>query len=178
LEREDRGVEHIAKLMGSVAEMLALPDGSLALHDTGVLGDRFGNRRVETTIQRVELLHRDRNVPLNCDFGNSLADVAVVVDDLRNSETGFKQFRAVLRSSGPDGIGRKGSRRRFQAQRLDELAQEQWYAVLEFARGKRRVDAPLEPLPRPLYDRVCVSRNELLQHDTASSLGREYVRGE
>ena len=53
-----------------------------------MLSDRFCDRGIEAAVQCVELFDADGCLPLERDFGDRLADVAVVVNDLRDVEAG------------------------------------------------------------------------------------------
>ena len=61
-----------------------------------MFGHRAGDRGVEASIQDVEFFRGDRNILLDRDLGNRLADIAVVMHDLGNVETQRAQLRAVL----------------------------------------------------------------------------------
>ena len=58
----------------------------------------FRDRGVEAAIQSVEFFARDRQVLLHGDLRDGLADVAVIVDDLRNVEPQRPQITPMLHS--------------------------------------------------------------------------------
>ena len=71
-----------------------------------VLCDGAGDRRIEAVIQRVELHRLARRTQRN--FGDGLADITVIVDDLANRESQRGEVAAVSRCRGGNGgvIGR------------------------------------------------------------------------
>ena len=50
-----------------------------SLPGTAKCCDRIGNGVIETTVERAELIDRNRHIAFDCQLGNSLADIAIVV---------------------------------------------------------------------------------------------------
>jgi hypothetical protein len=126
--------------------------------------NRTCDRRVETSVEGVEFLDRDGRTLLEGERGNRLADIAIIMDDLGNRKAGAEQVASVTSGGRTDGVGRKGRRRRLQAERLDELGQEQRDAVLDLAGSDRRPWPAADPIARPSNDDVSVQIDELVQH--------------
>src|SRR5205823_13025297 len=96
----ERCVYQVPHFMGEEPETL-VPACGLSI-DAGlisfapVFGDSTGDGVVETSVQRAKVLRADRGVQFHCQFGDGLAHVTIVVDDLRDGEPLEKQVVAVV----------------------------------------------------------------------------------
>jgi hypothetical protein len=97
VEREERGVEHVAEFVCQLPGSLDLFGRARFGGEARVLRHGFCDRRVEATIQRVEFFGRDRKELFDGDLGDGLADITVVVDDLRDVEPQCSQLASMLR---------------------------------------------------------------------------------
>lgn len=70
-------------------------------------GDGVGDRVVKTSIQGSELVDRKRSVALDRQIGDGLAQIAIVVHDLVNSEAEAQQNLPVSRGAHPHFRQRK-----------------------------------------------------------------------
>jgi hypothetical protein len=165
VEREERGVEEVPKVMRGLTEPLHFLLGPSLCHEPRVLGDRFSDRRVQAPVQRMKLLDGDRCVLLDCDLGDGLADVSVVVDDLRHVEPRRQQLRAVPRSRGAYRVAREGHRRRFQPECLCQLCQEERHAVLDLPPRDRWPRPAANAVPRAVHNVFAMHGDEFVQHD-------------
>jgi len=81
-----------------------------------MLGHRFGNRRVQRAVQNSKVLRGDRHSLRGRDFHDRLADIAVIVHDLRETESSRQQLTPGPGGCRTDrGLGRRArdaSRRR------------------------------------------------------------------
>ena len=96
MEREERGVEDVADFVSQLSGSLDFFCRSRFGGDARVLRHGFRDRGVEAAIQRMEFFGRDRQVLLDGDFRDGLADIAVVVDDLRDVEPQCPQLAPML----------------------------------------------------------------------------------
>src|SRR4029453_3925225 len=124
--------------MSRAPEMFGLVRHPLLRCDACMFRHRFGNRSIQTTVENVELLDRHRGAMLLRERCNRLADVAVVVDHLRECETGLDQLRAMLGGGRSDGIGGKWCLSGFESECLGELLQKKGNAMLELVGRDRR----------------------------------------
>jgi hypothetical protein len=124
-----------------------------------VLGDGFGDRVVEAEVQSMELVRRDRRVGLFGQLRDGLADVAVVVDHLRDRVS-------ALVERGPVHCGalldRRVRRRGTLAKLLDELAEEERHSCFELVRRRPR-SQPLRHLRARSRDQVRAIRGDELE---------------
>ena len=97
VEREERGVEDVADFVSQLSGSLDFFGRSRFGGDARVLRHGFRDRRVEAAIQRVEFFGRDRKVLFDGDFRDGLADITVIVDDLRDVEPQRPQLAPMLR---------------------------------------------------------------------------------
>jgi hypothetical protein len=72
--------------VGEVTESL----GSLVLAHPAVLGHRSSDGVVEARVEGSKLARRDRHLVLFGQFGDRLADAAVVVNDLRDRKAAMQ----------------------------------------------------------------------------------------
>ena len=161
---EERTIQEVPKLVSGVPETLDLLFRSFLSDEPAMLRDRFSDRGVEAAVQGMKLFDGDRRALLDRDLGDRLADVAVVVDHLRDAEVGSQQLRAVPRGSGADRVTRERCCRCLQPQSLGQLGQKERYAVLEFKARDRRPGAASNPVPRPSHDVCPICVDELVQH--------------
>jgi hypothetical protein len=141
----------------------AVRDGHVAL--TGELGDRLRDGFVEASVERPELVGRDRGFQLHGQAGYHLAHVAVAVDDLAERETGLPQLAPV--QQGASGHLRTGRARRgllLASERLRELVEEEGHPVLHLRFGGRRVIPRRDPLAGAGDDLFPVEAQEFVQH--------------
>jgi hypothetical protein len=162
--------------MRQVAELfrITLPERLLA--PAAELRHRPRDGVVEAEVQRLEVLGGDGDLLLDGRLGDGLADVAVVVDDLRDREPSREQLPAVQLGAGADGPRRERLGRGLQAQRLRELGQEQGEPMLQLFRRDGG------PLPRrdlrsgARKDLALVAGDEVVKHDLLLANGlRIYV---
>ena len=99
-ERHAGRVDQVADLVGEEAEALVLLRGGDVAHRlmpfTSVLRHRAGDGIVQAAIERAEVVDADRRVLLHREVGDRLADVAVVVHDLRHGEPLQTQLAPVM----------------------------------------------------------------------------------
>src|SRR5580658_7629200 len=62
----------------------------------GVSGDRIGDGIVEAAVQRTKLIDLNRFAELRRQFGDGLAQVAIVMHDLIDRESVLQQFTAMI----------------------------------------------------------------------------------
>ena len=105
-ERELRGEEPVAQLVGERPQALGLREGDRLVAPALVLGDGVGDGVVEAAVERVELAGGDRRVRLVGQLRDDLADVAVAVDDLAHGEAHREQLAAVQGGALLDRIRR------------------------------------------------------------------------
>jgi hypothetical protein len=129
----------------------------------GVLGHRFGDRRVEAAIQGVELVGGDRDPLLDGQFGDRLADLAVVVDDLGDVEPQGQQREAMERGARFDGAMNDRRRSRFPSKRL-RTAGSGTSGTCSRARPLTLPRPGAHLLPGPDDDGVSIVGDELVQH--------------
>jgi hypothetical protein len=79
---------------------------------------------------------------------NRLADVAVVVDHLRECETGREQLRAMLGRRRSDSIGGKWCLSGLESECFGELLQKKGNAMLELVGRDRRPRTSADQFPR------------------------------
>ena len=106
LERHHRGVEQVAQFVRQEPDALA---SARALRGLGrqvlfaaKLGDGAGNGLVEASIQQPEVAGADRRLGFDGQLDNGLADVAVVVYDLREGKPLTQQVMPVFDAAGPN----------------------------------------------------------------------------
>ena len=100
LEREDRGIGQVAQLMSQEPEALA-PARGLSVEGGLIsfapeLGDGARDGVVKASVQRAKVIRADGRVHFHRQIGDGLADVAVVVHDLRDGESLKQQVMPVL----------------------------------------------------------------------------------
>ena len=144
MEGKERTIEEVPKLVSRLPETLDFLIGPLLCDEPGVLRDRFSNRHVEATIQRMKLFQGDWRLLLERDLGDRLTNVTVVVDHLRHVEARCQQLRAVPRGGRTHRVTRERCPRRFQPQGLGELRQKEGHPMLDLTARNRR--------PRPASD--------------------------
>src|SRR4030095_1633493 len=91
---------------------------------------------------------------------NRLADVAVVVDHLRECETGREQLRAMLGRGRSDGVGGKWCLGGFESECLGELLQKKGNAMLELVGRDRRPNTSPHRFPPTCNDQVPLGGND------------------
>jgi hypothetical protein len=131
----------------------------------GVFGDRLRDGLVQTPVERLELVRRDVTVRLDRQLRDRLADVPVVVNDLRNRESGPPQVATVKdRALRHLVAGRSPVRPLFPPQRLRELFEENGHPVDE-ARVRYAGEGPGRDLHTGARDDLgAVHGEELVQH--------------
>src|SRR5205807_5409132 len=97
---------------------LSLLRPSSLRREAGVLCQRFRDGRVEAAIQRVEFFYGNRRILIEGELGDCLADVAIVVDDLRHVEPQGKQVAAVAGGGRANRLRCKWGGGRFTTERL------------------------------------------------------------
>ena len=134
--------------------------GAALIAFLGILRYRARDRIVQTGIERSKVIRGDLYVALHGQVGNRLADVAVIVDHLRNGEPLQQKIVAVLHGAAADRGVRDGAAF---TQRLDELPQKQRHAVvdLRFGRDGNRPRCDLHAAPP--NELVAVRRHELIE---------------
>src|SRR5580658_7238589 len=135
-----------------------LGNGSLTL--LPILGDGLRDGIIETSVEGLKLGRADRRVGFVGQLGNGLTDSAVVMNDLGYGESAPEKISAVLGRSLRDRIGRNVRR----AQRVDELIQEQRYAVQELVLGRARRGPRGNLCTRAADDRGTIEGEELVEH--------------
>ncbi len=138
VERSSCRVEKIPDLMreesdsfvragrfGFLARLIAL---------SAELCDRARNRIVKAPVQRAEIIDVDRYRPLQCEVGDRLAHVAIVMDDLGDGESLQLKCPPVSRRAVVD----LRVRRYLVTKCFDQLIEEYRCAVILFRRGGRR----------------------------------------
>ena len=163
-EREHRGAEEVAQLVGEEAEPLA--GGAVArLRDQlvapqGELGDGVRDGVVEAAIEGLEFVRRHLHPVLDRQVGDGLAEIPVVMNHLVDRVALPEQLVPVFRGAGgeltgrdPPG-GRRGTRDLadlargvLHAKGLDQLLEEQRDAVSHLARARPRRRACARPSP-------------------------------
>ena len=100
------GVDQVPQLVGEEPQTLAparrLTVPRRLVASAAVLGDGPRDRIVEAPVQRAEIFRADRRVGLHRQFGDRLADVAVVVHHLRDREALAQQVLTVLDRAAAD----------------------------------------------------------------------------
>ena len=86
VEGEERTIEEVPKLVSRVPATLDFLLGPPLCREPRVLCHCFSDRRVEASVQRMKFFDGDRRVLLDRDLGDDLADITVVVNDLRHVE--------------------------------------------------------------------------------------------
>jgi len=76
-ETQARTVEQVAKLGDGLPETLGFLFGPSLCDQPGVLRDRFRDRYIEATVQRMKLFDGERHMLLERDLGDRLADVTI-----------------------------------------------------------------------------------------------------
>ena len=122
----------------------------------GKFGDGIGDGIVETAVERSKFFDVDRRTPIDRQFRNRLAEIAIVMDNLVDGEPVLQQLAPMTRSRRADfGRHRRTTTRRtrnlsaskrfgglLHAERLDELIEEKRYSMLKFRLGRGRGAAP------------------------------------
>ena len=104
------GLDQISQLMGEKAQPLGerllvlLARQAIAL--VRELGDRVGDGIVQAAVEGAELVDLDRQVALEREVGDRLAQVAVVVHHLVDREAVPQELQPVARGRGADFGGR------------------------------------------------------------------------
>jgi hypothetical protein len=83
-------MKQVPQLVDELPDSFALMVGGRLTLKAFISRDRFRDGRIEAAIQGVELLRLDRGFLLDRKLRDGLADVAVVVDDLRD-RVAFRQ---------------------------------------------------------------------------------------
>ena len=167
---KERTIKEVPKLVSRLPETLDFLFGPLLCDEPGVLRDRFSDRHVEATIQRMKLFDGDRCVLLERDLGDRLANVTVVVDHLRHVEAGCQQLRAVPRGGGTHRVTRERCRRRFQPQGLGQLRQKEGHPMLDLTARDRRPRPASDAVPRAGHDVVAMQVDEFVQHQPSVAI--------
>ena len=162
LERQNRGVEQVSQLVREelqsvgAARRCDIHGGLIPL--TSIFGDRPGNRIVEAPVQHAEIRDANRGVRLGRQLGDRLADITVVVHDLRHGEPLIEKLTPVSDRALPD----LGVRDQAEAQWLDQLIEEERHPmVLAFiANWNPRSDLRLAAR----NDLLTVGGNEMVKH--------------
>jgi hypothetical protein len=177
-DRQDRGVEHVAHLVGEHAQALVRGEGAIVLLEhlaaARELGDRARDGVVEADVEDAELVHADRHLLLDRELGDRLAQVAIVVHHLLDGvivpqQLGPVPDRAVIDHdlggrSAPAG-GRGGvAGSVIGLEHVRELVEEERHAVGELGGGDER-RAPGGNLPAATLDQLApVDLEEFVQH--------------
>ena len=164
LERDDRGVHQVAQFVREEPEALA-PARGLSIErgliaGAPVLGDGAGDGVVEASVQRAKVVGADGRVHFHRQLGDRLADVAVVVHDLRHGEPLQQQVVPVLDRARAD----LGARGQAEAQRVRQLIQEHRHAVIDLRLGWRWNRPRGHLRPAPPDDLVAVDGDEFVEH--------------
>ena len=90
LERHDRDMDQVPQFVCEESKPLVLAsgvsiDGGLIAFEP-VLSDCVRDGVVKASVQHAKVIHAHRRVGFQCQFGDGLTDVAIVVHDLRQSE--------------------------------------------------------------------------------------------
>src|SRR5258708_7560506 len=106
LDREHGRSDQVAQFVRERAEGLirglAFFIGDVLTAYAPKLGDRAGDGVVEARIENAKLSYGNRRLFLDSQFGNSLAEIPVVVNNLVDSESLAQQLIAVLRRASAD----------------------------------------------------------------------------
>jgi hypothetical protein len=99
-KRHERGVHQVPQFMGKAPKALA-PACGLSINArlislTAVLRHRACDGIIEASVQRPKIVGADGNVQFHRQFGDGLADVAIVVHDLPHREPLMQEVMAVL----------------------------------------------------------------------------------
>jgi hypothetical protein len=166
LEGKHRGVEEVPQLVREHSQALGSAVTQRALPLSGKLRDRLGDGVVETQIERLKLRCRNPRVLIRCQFGDGLADITVVVNDLRDAEAHAKQMIPMLPRTLSDLLVIDRVARLCQAQRRDELVHEDRNPTHElFFVGLRR-RSRCNSSPRAIEDGTSVPSDEIGEHPT------------
>ena len=141
-----------------MADRFVLDAGLIAFARVGCHRDADGV--VEAAVQQAEVFDADRRLNLPGQLGDRLADVAIVVDNLRNGES-LEPEVVTVEEGAPADLRTGGES---QAQRLGELIQEQGHPVIDFRAGRRRDRSRRHFGPAAPDDLLAVQGNELMQH--------------
>ena len=133
-----------------------------------ILRDGARDGVVEASVQHAKIIGADGRVHLHRELGDGLADVAVVVHDLRDREPLNQQVMPVLNRADRN----VGIRPHSQAQCIDELIQEHGDAVIDLHFGRRRNRPRGDFRPAPRDDLVAVCGDEFMQHRLAKHASR------
>ena len=169
LECKDRGVGQVPQFMSEESEAFAparaLPvEGRLILF-TSVLGHGARDRLVQAAVQCAKVIRADGRVQFNCEVGDGLTDVTIIVHDLRHGEPLKQQVMPVLNCAPANLRGRCQP----QAQGVRQLIQEHRHAVVDFG-FRRRGNRPHRDLfPAPPDDLFAVHRDEFMQHKSSTT---------
>ncbi len=164
VKRDDRGVGQVPQFMSqepqplTSARVFAIESGLVG--DASVFGDRVGDGVVQAAVQRTKVLGADWRVHFDRQLGDSLADVTIVVHDLRHGKPLKEQVMPV-----PDcALPHLWIRRQAEAQRIHQLGEEHGYPVIDLRLGGQR-QQPRGHLPStPPDDLFSVDSNEFVEH--------------
>jgi hypothetical protein len=159
-ERQHGGAELVAHFVGEDPDAFGALLRQCLVTQASKFGYRLRDGIVDASIQGVKFIDRDRHVQLERQLRHRLTDVPVVVDDLRYRESLAQHFVAVLRGADVHRVARKLGG----LQGLDELLDEERYAVVELrfdgARRGARQDLHLSPRD----DLVALRCQEFVEH--------------
>jgi hypothetical protein len=143
--------------------------GHRALAKPRVLRDGLGDGVVQAAVERMKLVHGDRRVEVVGQLRDDLADVAVVVNHLRDGVAATQERGAVRHGRGAGSCGRLDLGRRG-AERFDEFIQEERHAALELVFGRLRSESLNDPRSRERNDFVSVGGDEFGEQEQATSV--------
>ncbi|HEX5863106.1 MAG TPA: hypothetical protein VF014_02395 [Casimicrobiaceae bacterium] len=185
---ESRGIDEVAELVGQKAQSfikrLTPFIGNRKVALVGKFGDGIGDRVVQATVESPKFVDLDWRIVFECHVRYSLAEIAVIMNNLVNREPVLQQVVPVPRRSyahlgqnlrsaarwAGDLATLHGLGRLFDLERLDKLLEEEWYSVFELRIG-RLGRGPLSDLYPASIDQCSpLGSKEFMQHWPLSTL--------
>ena len=125
-----------------------------------IFGDGTRHSVVKASVQSAKIIGRDWRVALDGQFGNSLTDIAVVVNDLRHCKSSKQQIVSMLQG----GLADRGAARRAPVQDVKQLIEENGNAVIDLGFGGWRDRSARDLRPAAADDLIPVGDDEFEQH--------------
>ena len=158
---ERRGRELVAELVGEDAGTFCFAGGRRLVPKPRVLRHRFGDGIVEALVQRLKFFGGDWGLGLVGEFGNGLANVAVVENHLRHRVAAARESGAALRGTSIRRRGRLGC---WIPEHLGELVQEERDTALDLLFGRTESRALCDLCSRARDDFRAVGHDEAEEH--------------